>query len=105
MKLLKHICVFLKDLDKKICEKSGQPCTGKCHIEDTAQPKTPQPPPTESCQSSQGCGGGSSVPLHIVTARAQWFKPTSTSELYDLLDKYCDANYRLVFGNTGFGKN
>ncbi|CAL1541534.1 unnamed protein product, partial [Lymnaea stagnalis] len=41
--------------------------------------------------------------LHIVGYGAQWFKPTTVQELVQLLGQHRTENYRLVFGNTGFG--
>ncbi|PVD33597.1 hypothetical protein C0Q70_04854 [Pomacea canaliculata] len=38
-----------------------------------------------------------------VGARAVWFKPTTLQELYTLLHQHRADNYRLVFGNSGFG--
>jgi hypothetical protein len=76
-----------------MCQKTGKPCEGKC-------------------KDKEGAGGAvdgdkppGQRPLHIVAQRAQWFKPTSMDALYALLKQYKDANYRLVFGNTGYGEN
>ena len=78
----------LQDLNRKLCQKSGKPCKGKCNPrEDT------------------GSVTDSARPLHIVAQRAQWFKPTTLESLYALLKQYWDQNYRLVFGNTGYGQS
>ncbi|XP_076471897.1 xanthine dehydrogenase-like [Babylonia areolata] len=87
--------IDIEDLDSKICRKTGESCSGQCRTKDGAQSHCT----AEGTQDS----AAKPVPLHIVSARAQWFKPTNTSDLYDLLNKYRDENYRLVFGNTGFG--
>ncbi|WAR26952.1 XDH1-like protein [Mya arenaria] len=67
----------IEDLSTKLCKKTGQPCSGACH---------PSPP---------------SSPLHLVLADAQWFRPTSLAQLFELLNQYQDSKYRLVFGSTG----
>lgn len=79
-------------MDKKVCKRRGQACSGQCKDSKTEQ---------DGGLSGQ-CAGNK--PLHIVTKQAQWFKPTSTTALFDLLDQHRSDNYRLVFGNTGFGQ-
>ncbi|KAL8614120.1 hypothetical protein ACOMHN_026337 [Nucella lapillus] len=85
--------IDIEDLDGGACKKTGGACRDQCHTQDHDQPRC----------AARDTHGAQAVPLHIVSARAQWFKPTTTSALYGLLDKYRDENYRLVFGNTGFG--
>ncbi|XP_025087515.1 xanthine dehydrogenase-like [Pomacea canaliculata] len=82
--------VDIEDLDAKICKKTGVPCSGSCQK-------------SKSSIISEWNGYNSDAPIHIVSDRAQWFKPVDTSTLYSLLNQYRTANYRLVFGNTGFG--
>lgn len=84
--------IDIEDLDKKLCKKTGQPCSGKCHPSDSSAKGNVLP---------SSCGSG--APLHIVTQTAQWFKPTNMEDLLSLLKQYRAASYRLVFGNTGFG--
>ena len=85
----------MQDLNPKLCKTSGKPCTGKCG------PKKGSGGAKR--REGEGRETGGSVPLHIVSQRAQWFKPTTLDALTALLKQYRDANYRLVFGNTGYG--
>jgi len=41
----------------------------------------------------------------MVTAGAQWFKPSSLQQLYDVLGQHKDSKYRLMFGGTGSGNH
>ncbi|KAK7469495.1 hypothetical protein BaRGS_00036474 [Batillaria attramentaria] len=86
--------IDIEDLTPKMCKKSGQPCTGHC------KSNTRQTPKAEEDKETKGRVGR---PLHIVGARAQWFKPTTQAELCQLLKQYQNDNYRLVFGNSGYG--
>ncbi|XP_052261039.1 uncharacterized protein LOC127865162 isoform X4 [Dreissena polymorpha] len=72
----------IEDLETKTCRKTGKPCPGKC-----SNPATPKP----------------ERPLHLVLDSAQWFKPTTLTQLYDLLNQYKEKDMRLVLGCTGFG--
>ncbi|KAK6190255.1 hypothetical protein SNE40_002166 [Patella caerulea] len=71
--------IDIEDLERKMCKKTGNPCTGKCSSD---QSKTM---------------------LHMVTAGSQWLKPTNKQELCTLLNQHKADNYRLLHGNTGFG--
>ncbi|XP_067654508.1 uncharacterized protein [Haliotis asinina] len=75
--------IDIEELDKKICKKTGTACTGRCSSERQAEKEQ--------------------VPLHIVLQGSQWYKPTTKQQLYDLLGQHQGDNYRLVFGNSGFG--
>ncbi|KAK7486654.1 hypothetical protein BaRGS_00022055, partial [Batillaria attramentaria] len=88
--------IDIEDLDQKLCKKSGRPCTGQCHTSHSVTQET-----LDRSEDQPSCG--SATPIHIVTKRAQWFKPTDTADLLSLLGQYRTANYRLVFGNSGFG--
>ncbi|KAL4224843.1 hypothetical protein ACF0H5_015539 [Mactra antiquata] len=70
----------IEDLNIKLCNTTGKPCTGKCNKNDLPR-----------------------RPVHMVLDEAQWFKPTSLQQLYDLLNQYKGKSVRLVFGNTGSG--
>ncbi|XP_076451139.1 uncharacterized protein LOC143287015 isoform X2 [Babylonia areolata] len=105
--------IDIEDLNPKLCKSSGQPCTGQCATRDPSKAEggcdhhatgsgKKRTTSTWEEDHQQGQRGGA-VPVHIVGKRAQWFKPTSMEELFALLKQYRDANYRLVFGNTGFG--
>ncbi|CAG5117383.1 unnamed protein product [Candidula unifasciata] len=85
---LKGKVVDIEDLDAKLCKKTGKSCSGHC--------KT-------TGHSDHSCSNQIAKPVHIVGANGQWFKPTSLSELQAVLLQYANNNYRLVFGNTGFG--
>ncbi|PVD33600.1 hypothetical protein C0Q70_04857 [Pomacea canaliculata] len=82
--------IDIEDLNPKMCKKTGERCEGKC---DNKRDK-------KSCSSDRQRDSGS---LSNVGARAVWFKPTTLQELYTLLHQHRTDNYRLVFGNTGFG--
>ncbi|XP_067656037.1 uncharacterized protein [Haliotis asinina] len=75
--------IDIEELDRKICSKTGQACTGRCSSERQADPEQ--------------------VPLHIVLQGSQWYKPITTQQLYTLLGQHQGDNYRLVFGNSGYG--
>ncbi|ESO95691.1 hypothetical protein LOTGIDRAFT_231915 [Lottia gigantea] len=72
--------IDIEELDGKICKKTGEKCQGKCSTTNEANKM-----------------------LQIVTAGAQWFKPTTKQELYSLLAQYKTQKYRLVFGNSAYG--
>ncbi|XP_012938611.1 xanthine dehydrogenase/oxidase [Aplysia californica] len=86
-KKLKGGLIDIEDLEGRMCSKSGQACVGHCQDRSQAGP----------------CSNSVPKPVHIVTDRAQWFKPLSLAELYPLLKQYAASNYRLVFGNSGWG--
>ncbi|KAK3730646.1 hypothetical protein RRG08_060314 [Elysia crispata] len=86
---LKRAVVDIEDLDAKLCKKTGNACTGHCH--------------GDAATNSDSCENQMSRPVHIVGSTAQWLKPTSLEELLSLLKTHGQDNYRLVFGNTGFG--
>ncbi|XP_046559716.1 xanthine dehydrogenase-like [Haliotis rubra] len=75
--------IDIEELDKKICSKTGKTCTGRC--------------------SSERQTDLEQVPLNIVLQGSQWYKPTTRQQLYALLGQHQADNYRLVFGNSGFG--
>ncbi|XP_059172964.1 xanthine dehydrogenase-like [Physella acuta] len=75
--------IDIEELDGKLCRKTNQACVGHCGTKD--------------------CDNRIAKPVHIVAGRAQWFKPLNLAELCPLLQQYVNYNYRLVFGNTGFG--
>ncbi|XP_048242204.1 xanthine dehydrogenase-like isoform X1 [Haliotis rufescens] len=75
--------IDIEELDKKICSKTGKTCTGRCSSERQTDPEH--------------------VPLHIVLQGSQWYKPTTRQQLYALLGQHKGDNYRLVFGNSGYG--
>ncbi|XP_071116536.1 uncharacterized protein [Haliotis cracherodii] len=75
--------IDIEELDKKICSKSGKTCTGRC--------------------SSERQTDTEHVPLHIVLQGSRWYKPTTRQQLYALLGQHKGDNYRLVFGNSGYG--
>ncbi|XP_005106600.1 xanthine dehydrogenase 1 isoform X2 [Aplysia californica] len=81
--------IDIEELEGKMCRKSGKPCTGHCS-------KTNE-------RKDKACGNQTDQSIHIVSNGSQWLKPTSLQELCGLLDKHRTDNYRLVFGNTGFG--
>ncbi|GFO29431.1 indole-3-acetaldehyde oxidase-like [Plakobranchus ocellatus] len=87
---LEKVQVDIEDLDAKLCKKTGNLCTGHCHSNIGAH--------TNKDSDNQTAG-----PVHIVGASAQWLKPTSMDQLLSLLKQHSQDNYRLVFGNTGFG--
>ncbi|BFZ04912.1 hypothetical protein BsWGS_07950 [Bradybaena similaris] len=82
--------IDIEELDGKLCKKTGNTCVGHCggHVKNGK---------IVSCENS--------VPraLHLVYDQAQWFKPLTLAALTPLLQQYASQNYRLVFGNTGFG--
>ncbi|XP_025084732.1 xanthine dehydrogenase-like [Pomacea canaliculata] len=82
--------IDIEDLNPKMCKKTGTKCEGKC---DNKKDK-------KRCSSDRQ-EDSSSIPN--VGARAVWFKPTTLQELYTLLHQHRTDNYRLVFGNSGFG--
>ncbi|GFS24784.1 indole-3-acetaldehyde oxidase, partial [Elysia marginata] len=86
---LKRAVVDIEELDAKLCKRTGNACTGHCH--------------GNKATSNGNCENQVSRPVHIVGSTAQWLKPTSLEELVSLLKKHSQDNYRLVFGNTGFG--
>ncbi|BFZ04913.1 hypothetical protein BsWGS_07952 [Bradybaena similaris] len=69
--------VDIEDLDRKICGRNGA-----------------------DCHSPSKC----KTQLQILHNGVQWIKPVSLAELCGLLKDYAKENYRLVFGNTGFGQ-
>ncbi|XP_041366429.1 xanthine dehydrogenase-like [Gigantopelta aegis] len=71
--------IDIEEVDQQLCKKTGQPCSGQCS------------------------GHGSLPPLHMVLQDTQWFRPTSKSELFAIIKQVETKNYRLVFGNTGYG--
>lgn len=73
-----------------MCKKTGKACVGHCADQSQNGEK-------------KSCENNALRPLHIVTDRAQWFKPLTLAQLYPLLKQYAGQNYRLVYGNTGFG--
>ncbi|XP_046559709.1 xanthine dehydrogenase-like isoform X1 [Haliotis rubra] len=75
--------IDIEELDKKICSKTGKTCTGRCSSERQTDPEQ--------------------VPLNIVLQGSQWYKPTTRQQLYALLGQHQGDNYRLVFGNSGYG--
>ncbi|XP_071104762.1 uncharacterized protein [Haliotis cracherodii] len=75
--------IDIEELDKKICSNTGKTCTGRCSSERQTDPEH--------------------VPLHIVLQGSQWYKPTTRQQLYALLGQHKGDNYRLVFGNSGYG--
>nr|KAG5688435.1 hypothetical protein BaRGS_001852 [Batillaria attramentaria] len=87
--------VDIEDLTPRLCKKSGQPCRRGRHGSSARQ--------RPLAEKDKGARGRVGRPLHIVGAAAQWFKPTTLPELYQLLKQHQNDNYRLVFGNTGFG--
>ncbi|CAL1535967.1 unnamed protein product, partial [Lymnaea stagnalis] len=81
----KRTVIDIEELEGKLCKKSGKPCTGHCKQKHNRVP--------QDCK----------LPAHIVTDVAQWFKPVDLPGLCSLLKQNQNSNYRLVFGNTGFG--
>ncbi|XP_067656035.1 uncharacterized protein [Haliotis asinina] len=75
--------IDIEDLDRKICKKTGKTCSGRCSSKTQTDPEQ--------------------VPLHIVLQGSQWYKPTNRQQLYALLGQHQRDNYRLVFGNSGYG--
>ncbi|XP_053383995.1 uncharacterized protein LOC123535767 isoform X2 [Mercenaria mercenaria] len=69
----------IEDLSTKFCKKTGEPCKGNCRKSKLERP------------------------VHMVLKDAQWFKPTTLKQLYDLLEQFKDKSMRLVFGSTGSG--
>ncbi|XP_061182872.1 xanthine dehydrogenase-like [Saccostrea echinata] len=65
----------IEDVHTKRCDRTGQICTGSCHK-----------------QSSQ-----------LALKDVQWFKPTTVEDLIKMIKDNKGKNYRLVFGNTGYG--
>ncbi|GFO29441.1 indole-3-acetaldehyde oxidase [Plakobranchus ocellatus] len=88
---LEKVQMDIEDLDTKLCKKTGKLCTGHCHNNIGAH-------------ANKGSDNQTPGPVHIVGASAQWLKPTSMDQLLSLLKQHSQDNYRLVFGNTGFGK-
>ncbi|CAL1541535.1 unnamed protein product [Lymnaea stagnalis] len=80
--------IDIEDLEAKLCKKTGQACTGHCSGKN---------------KNGGACENQVPRPLHIVGYGAQWFKPATVQELLQLLGQHRTENYRLVFGNTGFG--
>uniref|UniRef100_A0A2C9JDL4 FAD-binding PCMH-type domain-containing protein n=1 Tax=Biomphalaria glabrata TaxID=6526 RepID=A0A2C9JDL4_BIOGL len=81
--------IDIEELEGKVCKKTGQACKGSCKSE-----------------KHVGCGQKAvqaERPVHIVGDRSQWFKPLTLTELLTQIKQYSNSNYRLVFGNTGFG--
>ncbi|XP_064601079.1 LOW QUALITY PROTEIN: xanthine dehydrogenase-like [Liolophura sinensis] len=66
----------IEDIRTKVCKKTGKPCEGGC-----------------SSQNS----------LHILSQDAQWYRPTSLSELYQILGQHKTESVRLTFGSTASG--
>ncbi|XP_048729395.2 xanthine dehydrogenase-like isoform X2 [Ostrea edulis] len=65
----------IEDVHIKRCDRTGEPCKGCCHRQ-------------------------SSV---LALGDVQWFKPTSVDELVKVIQQNKGKNYKLVFGNTGYG--
>ena len=81
----------IQELDAKMCKKTGQACTGTCHGRDQT---------TGKCENQT-----SGLPLYAVGAnKVQWYTPTTLAMLLDLVNQYREDKYRLIFGNTAFGK-
>jgi hypothetical protein len=78
-----------QELDAKLCKKTGKSCNGICK---------------RNGLNGHSCSINMGKSLHIVGATAQWLKPATLSELTQLLNQYRTNNYKLVFGNTSFGK-
>lgn len=82
---------ILQELDAKLCKKTGKTCNGHCH--------------KNGLHSHDGCDNQMPKSIRIVGATTQWLKPASLSELRVFLSQYRSNNYRLVFGNTAFGRS
>lgn len=65
----------IEDIRTKRCDRTGQICTGSCHR-----------------QSSL-----------LALTDAQWFRPTTVDDLIKMIKDNKGKNYKLVFGNTGYG--
>jgi len=88
-KQIKHYCIpalysqlhvlNYQDLSKFVCKKTGGPCSTRCTSK------------------------SSSELVHIVTEEAQWFKPSTLQQLYEIFNRYKGKDIRLVFGGTGTG--
>ncbi|KAK7794360.1 hypothetical protein R5R35_007242 [Gryllus longicercus] len=82
---LKKRCEDIEELYKiKICEKSGQPCSGKCG-------------------DSVKCDKLGSTLLHIEASEGEWFAASSISDILSIFDAIGDKTYMLVAGNTARG--
>ncbi|KAH9518796.1 hypothetical protein Btru_006298 [Bulinus truncatus] len=79
--------IDIEELDGKVCKKTGKACSGNCKD-----------------KKHTDCNDGKTVrPIHIMADRSQWFRPLTLTDLCALLKQFSSSNYRLVFGNTGFG--
>uniref|UniRef100_K1Q8Q7 Xanthine dehydrogenase n=1 Tax=Magallana gigas TaxID=29159 RepID=K1Q8Q7_MAGGI len=65
----------IEDIRTKRCDRTGQICTGSCHR-----------------QSSL-----------LALKDAQWFRPTTVDDLIKTIQDNKGKNYKMVFGNTGYG--
>ena len=66
---------ILKDIRTKRCNRTGRICTGSCHNESSL----------------------------LTLKDVQWYKPTTVDDLIKMVKDNKGKNYKLVFGNTGYG--
>ncbi|BFZ04909.1 hypothetical protein BsWGS_07948 [Bradybaena similaris] len=82
--------IDIEELNGKLCKRTGQACRGHCGGRGNNG-------------KIRSCDNDGPRALHLVYDQAQWFKPLTLAELTPLLKQYAGQNYRLVYGNTGFG--
>ena len=73
--------IFFQDISFKTCKKSNKFCAGVC---------APSVTDTSDVSHDQTC---------------EWRRPHTLDELQALMVELADQQYRLVFGNTGFGQS
>ena len=66
---------ILKDIRTKRCNRTSRICTGSCHNESSL----------------------------LTLKDVQWYKPTTVDDLIKMVKDNKGKNYKLVFGNTGYG--
>ncbi|XP_022343245.2 uncharacterized protein LOC111136587 [Crassostrea virginica] len=65
----------IEDIRTKRCNRTGRICTGSCHNESSL----------------------------LTLKDVQWYKPTTVDDLIKMVKDNQGKNYKLVFGNTGYG--
>jgi len=106
--LTNNLYLFQELYKIKICPKNGKKCSGACSDSDDGDNENDSDDNIEGfvhvntngaeiIQSSVCC------PVHLKLESAQWFKVTSTKEIFEIFDKFGNAPYILVGGNTAHG--
>ncbi|KAL1140403.1 hypothetical protein AAG570_000335 [Ranatra chinensis] len=88
----KELTQKLADIEDLMCPKLDKTCEGKCgQTCHTNYPLTNVTLPTKSLRFQLKDNG------------AEWYRPSSKKEVFEIFDMIEDKTYRLVAGNTGHG--